>query len=486
MSLVLRITDDDDEMGKPVKARRKKKEENEEDKVYGHWHLLPDLLLEKIFQYLSLSHRYIASMVCRRWYEAFSFPRVWYTFVLHDELLTKRKFNICSGWQKLLDHIRTSHFVTTKGKNIRTLIFPPMNNLFNLYEFLNIAHYMNHRNPGTLDNVHTLRFTFACQVVERREEHVFGTGGQILAMFKKVLGDLINLRTLELRDLLLDGCEGLPLLDEVCIVCCETLRCLVLVNLTKQAHTLLHPGAFVNLQTLVISPQNIGEDLLELIGTSQVRNLYIVQNKYTEHGKSLNYKAWKKCRMNNNRLRVHLCTEGNFKKEIIWQERAPVKSIVYDSPYARITTPMMLTIIELYKADLEVFVHKQLPRFYMPRSFHDRIDSTLLLLTRQCPYIHTLVVREKISTSTVLLLAFTAKNLHYFYVRRNAVILKADWPKNPEWSLEFYTWLCKGSRSYDILEEEVSQILGYKWQMLTDKQFKMLKLDLNKKHFMFT
>ncbi|XP_064081402.1 uncharacterized protein LOC135197996 [Macrobrachium nipponense] len=445
MPIVLRIADDDNgerrefkmqlweehEMGKPVKARRKKKEEDEANKVYSHWNLLPDLLLEKVFQYLSLSQRYIASMVCRRWYEAFSFPRVWYTFVLHDELLTKRKFNICSGWQKLLDHIRTSHFVGLKGKNIRTLIFPPMNNLFNLYEFLNITHYINHRNPGTLDNVHTLRFTFACQVVERREEHVFGTGGQILAMFKKVLGDLINLRTLELRDLLLDGCEGLPLLDEVCIVCCETLRCLVLVNLTRQAHTLLHPGAFVNLQTLVISPQNIGEDLLELIGTSQVRNLYIVQNKYTEHGKSLSYKAWKKCRMNNNRLRVHLCTEGNFKKEIIWQERAPVKSIVYDSPYAR-------------------------------------------------------VVREKISTSTVLLLAFTAKNLHYFYVRRNAVILKADWPKNPEWSLEFYTWLCKGSRSYDILEEEVSQILGYKWQMLTDKQFKMLKLDLNKTHFMFT
>ena len=36
----------------------------------------------------------------------------------------------------------------------------------------------------------------------------------------------------------------------------------------------------------------------------------------------------------------------------------------------------------------------------------------------------TQVVREKVSTATVLLLAHTAKNLIYFYVRRNAIMLK--------------------------------------------------------------
>lgn len=37
------------------------------------------------------------------------------------------------------------------------------------------------------------------------------------------------------------------------------------------------------------------------------------------------------------------------------------------------------------------------------------------------------VVREKMSTATVLLLAHTAKNLQYFYVRRNAMILKVKY-----------------------------------------------------------
>jgi hypothetical protein len=56
------------------------------------------------------------------------------------------------------------------------------------------------------------------------------------------------------------------------------------------------------------------------------------------------------------------------------------------------------------------------------------------------------MIRERISTSTVLLLAYTGKNLRYFYVRRNAVILKCDWPRNPDWSSEFYDWLKRSSR----------------------------------------
>ena len=50
-----------------------------------------------------------------------------------------------------------------------------------------------------------------------------------------------------------------------------------------------------------------------------------------------------------------------------------------------------MNLIELYKRDIEVFAHKRLPRFYMSKKFHERADSNLVLLVRQCPYIHTLV-----------------------------------------------------------------------------------------------
>ena len=75
---------------------------------------------------------------------------------------------------------------------------------------------------------------------------------------------------------------------------------------------------------------------MELLGPSKLRNMYIIQNKYTQDGRSINYKAWKQCRKENPRLRVHLCIEDNCKKEVIWQPRAPVKTVFYDSPFSKV------------------------------------------------------------------------------------------------------------------------------------------------------
>lgn len=93
------------------------------------------------------------------------------------------------------------------------------------------------------------------------------------------------------------------------------------------------------------------------------------------------------------------------------------------------------------------------------------------------------MVRERISTATVLLMAHTARNLHYLFIRRNGVILRCDWSRNPDWSYEFYQWLRSASKSYDATEREVSQILGYTWFMLSDQQFKQTRINLHYKPF---
>merc|ERR1711973_190958 len=93
------------------------------------------------------------------------------------------------------------------------------------------------------------------------------------------------------------------------------------------------------------------------------------------------------------------------------------------------------------------------------------------------------ITRERISSSTVLLLAFTAKNLRYFYVRRNAIILKCDWKQKEVWSDEFYSWVKKSSRTYKDVEREVSQVLGFRWYALNDKQFKLTSVNLNFQYY---
>lgn len=70
-----------------------------------------------------------------------------------------------------------------------------------------------------------------------------------------------------------------------------------------------------------------------------------------------------------------------------------------------------------------------------------------------------------------------APNLRQLFVRRNAVILKCDWPRSPEWDDEYYKWLKFVSKSYAETEAEISRMLGHQWKMLPDKLFK--KIDVN-------
>ena len=69
----------------------------------------------------------------------------------------------------------------------------------------------------------------------------------------------------------------------------------------------------------------------------KLRNITIKTNSYTEVVPApVDYRIWKECRKMNPKLRVHLVTEGKHSREITFQTRAPVKSVVYDTPYTRV------------------------------------------------------------------------------------------------------------------------------------------------------
>ena len=90
------------------------------------------------------------------------------------------------------------------------------------------------------------------------------------------------------------------------------------------------------------------------------------------------------------------------------------------------------------------------------------------------------VIRERISTATLILLALAAgKNLKRLYVRRNALLLRADWPKSLQWSADYYSWLKKTSLSYELTQVEVSHILNRTWKPLTDKEFKSVQINVH-------
>jgi F-box protein 39 len=110
---------------------------------------------------------------------------------------------------------------------------------------------------------------------------LFGTGGQLLAGLKRLMGNLKELKSIKLTDLMLVRYDANHLLDEVLESCNMGLKRLHLINLTKVHCPIMHVGLFFNLKELVISPQNIDDDVLQLIADSKIRQLYLYQNRYT-------------------------------------------------------------------------------------------------------------------------------------------------------------------------------------------------------------
>ncbi|ODN00216.1 F-box/LRR-repeat protein 3, partial [Orchesella cincta] len=456
------------------------KEEDERGENVDGWALLPDIVLEKIFSYLSIEKKYYASVTCRNWYRAFHLPRVWWDFVMNDTTLTRCRFDYGEKcWRHVLEHHRTQEMIRNIGNRIRSLSLHPTSfaGLFAHFHFMNhlssyAERYLNDpTSPNACQfNVESFRFSFFCDIKTRDEHFIYGTGGEILGCLKRLIGKLTKLRSLRLFDLLLDEAEALNLLDDACMTLCERLTHLALINASKYPLELLHPAAFVNLVKLYISPQNLGDELVQVLSAGSLEEMHIVQNSYTETAVAVSAKCWMLAS-----FKVYLRTWSNVHRDIVWQEKAPCVSVIYDSPMTKPSQDAMLTITDLYPG-LTEFGYLTIPRFRSSRKFVNRIDAPLLRFCRRCPYLTTLYVRDRISTSTALLIASMSPNLKYFIVRRNAWLKKRDYMFHDDLHLDynFREWIKINCDSYEKTSREISKILGISWRPMSDKEFKIL------------
>lgn len=92
-------------------------------------------------------------------------------------------------------------------------------------------------------------------------------------------------------------------------------------------------------QILVISPQNIDDDVLILLADSRIRHLHLLQNRYTPASICItpcNAKAWRIVKRDNSNLCVHLRVESTKDGEVLIQPEAPVYSIMYQTPKTQV------------------------------------------------------------------------------------------------------------------------------------------------------
>lgn len=137
-------------------------------------------------------------------------------------------------------------------------------------------------------------------------------------------------------------------------------------------------------------------------------------------------------------------------------------------------------MIDSYSRTLQVYGFRSSLSSQKTTDFNERIDSLVVLICRTCPFLRHLVINEPVSSSTMLLSAQTASNLQRLYARKSNVLLKCDWPKNPDWTEEFFGWLKNSSKKVSTTEKEISQILCYNFQFLTDDAFDLIDFDVRR------
>lgn len=219
------------------------------------------------------------------------------------------------------------------------------------------------------------------------------------------------------------------------------------------------------------------------MSSTALRHLHIYQNNYSPASVApCSAKAWLQLRGDNPKIKVHLRVESVKKCDIILQPNAPVYSVTYRAPKSIITTDKIVSIVDMYKYTLTKFGHELLQETIDSANdandFQNRVDHLLVLMARNCMNLTTLMIRESVSTCTLLMLAKAAVNLRVFYVRKSSIIIKCDWPRNQNWTEEFYGWLQMASKSLESTEKEISQMLGYNWTMLSDEIYQNVRISL--------
>ena len=444
------------------------------------WENLPEIILEDVFQFLNNKDRFRASRVCKRWNEVFYAPRLWHNFRVHQNMFLYTKMHPLHGYIKEISKFQIQSCLGKVGMNIRTLELKPMTDFYRLFEFifvmnLYIEYYVDEYYP--MDLLENFKFTFGCESYDFSGSTVIGTGGKLLAEVNRLLGNLQDLTFLSLNDLLLETKDAVGFLENVVKTSSKTMRKLELVNITRDRYPIFYMTMFTNLRKLIVSPQNLSNDIVLILAQQHhITELTILQGRHTPMFEAISHQTWLEVRQVNPDFRVRLEVRGITRTEVMLQDYAPVHCIMYDTPYARVTAEEIIMISEMYPRMLKQFGHLQLPRKHGSRSYQERGDTYLVLLIRECPNIETLVIRERVSTATLLIIAKEAKKLRKLVVRREGVLQKFDWPKLSHWSDEQYAWLKQTATSYSRTQTEISKLLNQNWSMLSDASFMRLEI----------
>ena len=78
------------------------------------------------------------------------------------------------------------------------------------------------------------------------------------------------------------------------------------------------------------------------------------------------------------------------------------------------TDPAVCAVADKFARTLKVYGHRGLgPRRYRSAAFDDRADMALVALVRRCDQLTRLVIRDRVSTATLIVIAAEGLFIHH-------------------------------------------------------------------------
>lgn len=141
----------------------------------------------------------------------------------------------------------------------------------------------------------------------------------------------------------------------------------------------------------------------------------------------------------------------------------PLRSLVLDDLVNIVTKGVIDHLVTHYHESLESFTYTNL---YLENfeSGDSRLPAALVSMVSKCIHLHTLRYGFPLSSTSILLLAHVRK-LRELTIPAVEVSYELDWAIQDDWDLSFWQWLETNCRSEKLLENAVSEVLGFQWHL---------------------
>ncbi|XP_071115238.1 F-box/LRR-repeat protein 21-like [Haliotis cracherodii] len=431
------------------------------------WEALPEVTLASIFSYLHPRERLKMKYVCQAWHRVLTVPQVWKYFThLGDNECTES--NLSQDESLKLDLISC---INDYGRHFR------------------------HVKVTFCDSDSFDIFTAISNVCSNIESIALCNDGKIAFPkgFRSLIHDFlqknIHLKTVQMRGLTFTPASNNDPLP-IGLQHCQTLQKLSLVN-SFPSYSVSSLMYLVHLRELALDYNHVHYSLIKHLAGASLTKLSIRLHPKKQRLNNLSEEQWQDlARHKQLRVYFHVKVLGDLDEDL-FKPSIPLVSLVLMT-LTSLHYDKLCDTLANYGNTLEEFVDYNV---LAPSCRHDEEDVTssyntsIVKMVQTCPRLHTLGMRDVLSSSTLLIVVFLNKKLQNVYVQAEMVRFRFHVPDEmlvPQEAIDF----AQANWTEERMATAVSSCLGREWNLMSKNDYvetvaKEHDLIVGKRHIYF-